>query len=66
MAKYAFRVTAKRMIAGKIPSGSTVQVIKDQPTTPSPQQILDAYEDQLGIVVKGVSISSSYFDIEKL
>lgn len=61
-----FRVTAKRAIANKIPKGSTVQVIKDGTATPTPTQILDAYENQLGIIVKGVSVQTSYFDIKKL
>lgn len=63
---YTFQVTAKRTIANKIPKGSTVQVIKDGTATPSPTQILDAYENQLGIVVKGVSVQTSYFDIKRL
>ncbi len=66
MASHAFKVTAKRKV-GKIPAGSFVQVIKDQPGIPTSQHILKAYEQQLGITIKNVGISpSSNFTIEKL
>jgi len=63
---YTFQVTAKRTIGNKIPKGSTVQVIKNGSATPSPKEILAAYEQQLGIVVKGIEVHTSYFDIVKL
>ena len=63
---YTFKVTAKRRIANAIPKGSTVQVVKKGSAKPTPKQILEAYEQQLGIVVKGANISSNYFYIEKL
>jgi ribosomal protein L24 len=63
---YTFQVTAKRTIANKIPKGSTVQVIKNGSAKPSPKEILSAYEEQLGIIVKGVEVQTSYFDIVKL
>ena len=44
---YAFKVTAKQNIAGKI-------------------AILEAFKTQFGIEIKGVSISTSYFTVERL
>ena len=61
-----FIVTAKRNIANAIPKGATVQVVKKQSTKPTPKEILAAYKQQLGIIVKGVEISVGYFDIVKL
>jgi len=63
---YTFQVTAKRNIGNKIPEGATVQVIKKGSAKPSPKEILAAYEQQLGIVVKGSEVHSSYFDIVRL
>jgi len=62
---YTFHITAKRTIANKIPKGSSVTVSNKSGATPSPKQILAAYEEQHGIVVKGVEVATSYFDIVK-
>ena len=64
---YAFKVTAKQNIAGKIVKGMSVQCVEQN--TNSPQQlktILEAFKTQLGIEIKGVSVSTSYFTVERL
>ncbi len=64
--KYSFQVTANRNVAGKIPKGMTVTVVKDGTATPTPTQILDAYHELHGIEVKGVDVHTNSFDIKKL
>jgi len=61
-----FKVTANRAIAGKIGKGSSVQVTKTTSNTPMLSEVMEAYKNQLGIEVKGYSISISYFTIEKM
>ena len=63
---YTFQITSKRQVAGKISKGLSVTVTNRGGATPSPKEILAAYEQQHGIVVKGVEVSVSYFDIVKL
>jgi hypothetical protein len=63
---YAFRVTAKQNIGGKILKGMSVQVVEQSTNVPQVKTILTAFQTQLGIEIKGVSISTSYFNIEKL
>ncbi|HIZ68280.1 MAG TPA: hypothetical protein H9966_00075 [Candidatus Prevotella avicola] len=63
---YAFKVTAKQNIGGKIAKGMSVQVVEKSSSSPSTKSILEAFKNQLGIEVKGVEVSTSYFTVEKL
>lgn len=63
---YAFKVTAKQNIAGKIAKGMSVQVVEQNSSSPQLKTIMEAFKKQLGIEIKGVSISTGYFVIEKL
>lgn len=63
---YAFKVTAKQNIGGKIAKGMSVQVVEKASSSPQIKNILDAFKTQLGIEIKGISIGVSYFTIEKL
>ncbi|MDH6306288.1 hypothetical protein M2459_002651 [Parabacteroides sp. PF5-5] len=63
---YAFRVTAKQNIGSKIAKGMSVQVVEKSTNSPQVKTILEAFKNQLGIDVKGISISTSYFIVEKL
>ena len=66
---YSFNVTAKRDIGGgksKIPKGCTVQVFEKSSSGAQVPTIRAAFERHLGIEVKGYSLSTSYFEIEKL
>lgn len=63
---YAFKVTAKQSIAGKIAKGMSVQVVEKGCTTPQIKTILEAFKSQMGIEIKGVSVSIGYFTVEKL
>lgn len=63
---YAFKVTAKQNIGGKIAKGMSVQVVEKSSSSPSTKSILEAFKNQLGIEVKGVEVSISYFTVEKL
>ena len=63
---YAFKVTAKQNIGGKIAKGMNVQVVEKSSSSPSTKSILEAFKNQLGIEVKGVEVSTSYFTVEKL
>lgn len=63
---YAFKVTAKQNIAGKIAKGMSVQVVEKSTNSPQLKTILEAFKNQLGIEIKGVSVSVSYFTVEKL
>ena len=63
---YAFKVTAKQNIAGKIAKGMSVQCVEQNTNSPQLKTILEAFKTQLGIEIKGVSVSTSYFTVEKL
>lgn len=63
---YAFRVTAKQNIGGKIVKGMSVQCVEQGSNSPQIKTILEAFKTQLGIEVKGVSVTTGYFSVEKL
>ena len=63
---YAFKVTAKQNIGGKIAKGMSVQCVEQSTNSPQIKPILEAFKTQLGIEVKGISVSTSYFTVEKL
>lgn len=63
---YAFKVTAKQNICGKIAKGMSVQCVEQSTNSPQIKTILEAFKTQLGIEVKGISVSTSYFTVEKL
>lgn len=63
---YAFKVTAKQNIGGKIAKGMSVQCVEQSTNSPQFKTILEAFKTQLGIEVKGISVSTSYFTVEKL
>lgn len=64
---YAYRATAKQNIGGSkgIAKGMSVQISKDG-GSPGINDVLAAFKTQLGIEIKGISVSLSYFNIEKL
>lgn len=64
---YAFKVTANRNIGGSkgIAKGMTVQISKEG-SAPNINDILAAYKNQLGIEIKGISVSTGAFTIQKL
>ena len=62
----AFKVTAKQNIAGKIAKGMSVQVVEQNINSPQLKTTLEAFKKQLGIEIKGVSVSMSYFTVERL
>lgn len=55
---YAFKVTAKQNIAGKIAKGMSVQVVEQNSSSPQLKTIMEAFKKQLGIEIKGLSIST--------
>lgn len=63
---YAFKVTAKQNIAGKIAKGMSVQVVEQSSSSPQLKTIMEAFKKQLSIEIKGLSISTGYFIIERL
>lgn len=63
---YAFRVIAKQNIGGKIVKGMSVQCVEKSISTPQIKTILEAFKNQHGIEIKGISVSIGYFTIEKL
>ena len=63
---YAFKVTAKQGIGGKIAKGMRVQVVEQSTNQPQIKTIMEAFKNQLGIEIKGVSVSTGYFTVEKL
>lgn len=60
------KVTAKQSIGGKIAKGMSVQVVEKITNSPQIKTIMETFKTQLGIEIKGVSVSTSYFTIEKL
>lgn len=65
---YAFRVTAKQNIGGNkgIAKGMSVQCVETGTNSPQIKTILDAFKRQHGIEIKGISVSTNYFTVEKL
>ncbi len=63
---YAFKVTAKQNIAGKIAKGMSVQVTESATNSPQIKTVMTAFKQQLGIEITGVSVSMGYFTVEKL
>ena len=63
---YAFKVTAKQYIAGNISKGMSLQCVEQNTNSPQLKTILEAFKTQLGIEIKGVSVSTSYFTVERL
>lgn len=65
---YAFKVTAKQNIGGSkgIAKGMSVQCVEQGINSPQIKTILNAFKTQLGIEIKGISVSTSYFTVEKL
>ena len=63
---YAFKATAKQSIGGKIAKGMSVQCVEQNTNAPQLKTILEAFKTQLGIEIKGISVSTSYFTVERL
>lgn len=63
---YAFKVTAKQNIGGKIAKGMSVQCVEQNTNSPQIKTIMEAFKNQLGIEIKGIEISKSYFNVERL
>lgn len=65
---YSFKVTAKQNIGGSkgIAKGLSVQCVETGTSSPQIKTILEAFKRQHGIEIKGISVSTSYFTIEKL
>ena len=65
---YAFKVTAKQNIGGSkgIAKGMSVQCVETGTNSPQIKTILEAFKRQHGIEIKGISVSTSYFSVEKL
>lgn len=63
---YTFKVTAKQNIGGKIAKGMSVQCVEKSISTPQIKTILEAFKNQHGIEIKGISVSTGYFTVEKL
>lgn len=64
---YAFKVTANRNIGGSkgIAKGMSVQISKEG-SSPNINDILAAFNRQLGIEIKGISVTTGAFTIVKL
>ena len=65
--QYAFKVTANRNIGGSkgIVKGMTVQISKEDAAL-NINDILAAYDRQLGIKITGISVTTGAFAIQKL
>lgn len=65
---YAFKVTAKQNIGGNkgIAKGMSVQCVEQSTSLPQIKTILEAFKRQHGIEIKGISVSTGYFTVEKL
>lgn len=63
---YAFKVTAKQNISGEIAKGMSVQCVERSISSPQIKTILEAFKNQHGIEIKGISVSVGYFSVEKL
>ena len=64
---YAFRVTAKQNIGGSkgIAKGMSVQVRKEG-GNPGIKDVLAAFKQQLGIEIKGITVTMGSFTVQKL
>lgn len=64
---YAFRVTAKQNIGGSkgIAKGMSVQIRKEG-GNPGVNDVLAAFKQQLGIEIKGITVTMGYFTVQKL
>lgn len=64
---YAFRVTAKQNIGGSkgIAKGMSVQIRKEG-GSPGVNDVLAAFKQQLGIEIKGITVTMGYFTVQKL
>ena len=64
---YAFRVTAKQNIGGSkgIAKGMSVQV-REEGGNPGVNDVLAAFKQQLGIEIKGITVTMDYFTVQKL
>ena len=49
---YAFKVTAKQNIGGKIAKGMSVQCVEQNTNSPQIKTIMEAFKNQLGIEIK--------------
>lgn len=65
---YAFKVTAKQNIGSSkgIAKGLNVQCVERSTSLPQIKTILEAFKNQHGIEIKGISVSTGYFTVEKL
>lgn len=64
---YAFKVTAKQNIGGsKGIKGMSVQCVEKSISSPQIKSILEAFKNQHGIEINGISVSVGYFTVEKL
>lgn len=63
---YAFKVTAKQSIGGKIAKGMSVQCVEKNTNSPQIKTILDAFKQQYGIEIKGVTVTKGAFIVEPL
>ena len=65
--QYTFKVTANRNIGGSkgIAKGMTVQS-STEGAAPNNNDILAAYDRQLGIKITGISVTTGAFTIQKL
>lgn len=65
---YSFKVTAKQNIGGSkgIAKGLSVQCVETGISSPQIGTILEAFKRQHGIEIKGITVSKSYFIVEKL
>ncbi len=65
---YAFKVTAKQNIGGSkgVAKCMSVQCVVSGISSPQIKTILEAFKRQHGIEIKGISVSTSYFTVEKL
>ncbi len=63
----AFKVTAKQNIGGSkgIAKGMSVQIRKEG-GNPGVNDVLAAFKQQLGIEVKGITVTMSYFTVQKI
>ena len=63
---YLFKLTAKQTIGGKVPKGTTIQVVEKSSSAPQTKSICEAIKNQLGIQLPTSSCYSSYFIVEKI
>ena len=67
---YSHKITAKRDVVksgnDRIPKGASVIISTNSNGKPNLTQINEAFENSLGVNLKGIGLSSSAFDHEKL